>query len=274
MVPALHSRHLLIPAASAGLFFAACAQAFAANGVVVGDSLGVGISMAGGLENHAKNSVTIRGTRAIEQLREVRPGSTVFMSLGTNDAVGPVKGIEKSIDHVVQAANAARVKLIWLGPPCVNKAWDKNAAELDGILRERLAGSGVVYVSMRDQNICAPSVRSKDGVHFNMQGYRAMWAKAANAAGYQVASASPVVPALALQEELPAKAMPQPSVQNVAVPREIPTETPRETPRVRTTVTAATLAPISSPQFVLSQFVPDFRWKESSRFTGRFVPAD
>jgi hypothetical protein len=196
----------------------------------------------------------------------VRAGSTVFMSLGTNDAVGPVKGIEKSIDNVVQAAKAARVKLIWLGPPCVSKAWDKNAAELDGILRVRLKGSGVVYVSMRDQNICSPSVRSSDGVHFNMQGYRAMWAKAANAAGSQVTSTTPVVPALALQEEPPA--------QNVAVARETPKETPRETPRVRTTVTAATLAPTSSPQLVLSQFALDFRWKESNRFTGRFVPAD
>ncbi len=268
----MHFSRFAIPAASAGLFFAACAQALAANGVVVGDSLGVGISMAGGLENHAKNSVTIRGTRAIEQLREVRPGSTVFMSLGTNDAVGPVKGIEKSIDNVVQAAKAARVKLIWLGPPCVTKAWDRNAAELDGILRERLKGSGVVYVSMRDQNICAPSVRSSDGVHFNMRGYRAMWAKAANAAGYQVASTSLAVPALALQEEPPAKAVPLPQLpaQNVAAR----SETPREAPRVRTTVTAATLAPTSSPQLVLSQFARDFRWKESSRFTGRFVPAD
>lgn len=257
----MHSRCLPVPVAFAGLFFAVTAPAAAANGVVVGDSLGVGISMASGLENHAKNSVTIRGNRAIEQLRQVRPGSTVFMSLGTNDAVGSVRGIEKSIDNVVQAAKAARVKLIWIGPPCVSKAWDRNARELDGILRERLAGSGVTYVSMRDESICSPSVRSSDGVHFNMQGYRNMWAKAAAVSGYQVASTGPVAPPAA--QEVPAKEKP---VQNAAVPR--------ETPRVRTTVSAATLTPISSRQFVVSHFALDFRWKDSSRFTGRFVPAD
>jgi hypothetical protein len=107
---------------------------------------------------------------------------------------------------------------------------------------------------MRDESICAPSVRSSDGIHFKMQGYRNMWAKAAAASGYQVASTGPVAP--------PAV---QPA-QNVAAPR--------ETPRVRTTVAAATLTPISSPQLVVSQFALDFRWKESDRFTGRFVPAD
>jgi hypothetical protein len=85
---------------------------------------------------------------------------------------------------------ASRLKLVWIGPPCVNKAWDKNAAELDGILRDALSGTGVTYVSMRDASLCSAALRGKDGVHFNMEGYRNMWSRTAAASGYQVASIS------------------------------------------------------------------------------------
>lgn len=256
MVPLAVSRPVRF-AALAGLFLVAGTPAFAASGIIVGDSLGVGISAASGLRNLAKNSVTIRGSRVIEQLREVPAGTLVFMSLGTNDAVGPVKGIEKSIDKVVRTARAARLRLVWLGPPCVSKAWDKNARQLDGILRERLAGTGVVYVSMRDESICSPSVRAGDGVHFNTQGYKNMWARAASAAGYQVASTSPVeAPA---PKERPVAAE-QPA-QNVH-------------PRVRTVVTPVSYADAAPRRLVLDRFVSNFRWPESRRFTGSFVPAE
>lgn len=254
----------LLPAAFAGLFFAG-SQAHAANEVVAGDSLGVGISMAAGLQNVSANSVTIRGNRAIDQLHKINPGSTVYLSLGTNDAVGPVKGIEKSIDAVLQAARSSRLKLVWIGPPCVIKPWDKNAEELDGILKQKLASAGVTYVSMRDPSLCAASLRGKDGVHFNMEGYKRLWARTASASNYQVASISAAVA--------------QPLVQQKAR-----TENPRnenvtqERPRVRTIVTSASLAPISQTKRVAvveSQFFSyEFRWPETNRFTGSFVPRD
>ena len=266
----------LVPAALAGLFFVGSAPAFGAGEIVTGDSLGVGIAMASGFENRAANSITIRGNRAIEQLRGIRPGSTVFLSLGTNDAVGSVKGIEKSIDAVVNTARASRLKLVWIGPPCVIKSWDKNAAELDGILRTRLAGSGVTYVSMRDPALCTPSLRGKDGVHFNMDGYRSMWSRAAVASGYQVASATPVAPPVANSK----KKQRNEDVTTQAQPR----QQLQETPRVRTTVTAAMLMPVPltpTPRSNTNRgsiageyFSFGFRWPDTVRASGHYFPAE
>jgi len=264
-------------AALAGLFFAGSASAFAANEDVPGDSLGVGIAMAAGFENRAANSVSIRAGSAVEQLRKLRPGSTVFMSLGTNDAVGSIKGLEKGIDRIIETANASRLKLTWIGPPCVNKPWDTRAVELDGILRARLAGTAITYVSMRDPSLCTPAVRSSDGVHFNMEGYRGMWAKAAAASGYQVASVAPAA---------------QPNAQNkkqrrqeLAVqPQQQPQVQPQEAPRVRTTVTAASMMPVPLTPTPRSNtkrgsiageyFSFGFRWPETVRSSGHYFPAD
>ena len=54
------------------------------------------------------------------------------------------KGLEKSIDAVIAAAERARVKLVWLGPPCVNKAWDKNARVAAVATVPHPAGSALV----------------------------------------------------------------------------------------------------------------------------------
>lgn len=275
VVPDVPRSRFFKSAALAGLFFAGSASAFAANEVVTGDSLGVGIAMAAGFENRAANSVSIRAGSAVEQLRKVRPGSTVFMSLGTNDAVGSIKGLEKGIDRIIETANASRLKLVWIGPPCVNKPWDTRAVELDGMLRARLAGTGITYVSMRDPSLCTPSVRSSDGVHFNMEGYRGMWAKAAAASGYQVASVTPAG---------------QPNAQNKKKQRReevaavAPQQQPQEAPRVRTTVTAASMIPVPLTPTPRSNtkrgsiageyFSFGFRWPETVRSSGHYFPAD
>jgi hypothetical protein len=175
--------------------FAAPTGALATSPAVIGDSLGVGISMASGIKGLAANGVTIRGPRVIDQIKKLAPGTVAYMSLGTNDAVGSVKGLEKSIDAVIAAAERQRVKLVWLGPPCVNKAWDKNARELDLMLRERLAAANVTYVSMRDNQMCSNELHARDGVHLTMKGYSHMWAKAQSAAAVRVASVeSPSLP--------------------------------------------------------------------------------
>jgi len=236
----------LFPFALAGLFFVAPA-AHAASGVVIGDSLGVGISMASGLRNLAANSVSIRGSRVIEQIRQLSPGTVAFMSLGTNDAVGPVKGLEKSIDNVLQAARAARVTLVWIGPPCVEKAWDRNARELDAMLRERLAAAGVTYVSMRGEDICGPGLRAKDGVHFTMQGYKNMWARASQTARFDTGTQPPLA---AVQPRERENRREQQIVQAGNAPVQYANRSHRDT----------------------SRFFLDFRWPVHDRFVDRFVP--
>ncbi len=180
-------------AALAGL----SASPAAADGVVIGDSLGVGVSMASGLTRLARNSVSIRGGGILGQIKQAPPGSTVFMSLGTNDAVGRVDGLDGDIGRIVAASS--NVNLVWIGPPCVMKAWDANARTLDGIIRARTAGTGVTYVSMRDPGMCASGARAKDGVHFTMGGYRMMWAKARSASGFTGGSARTAVAAAETQ---------------------------------------------------------------------------
>ena len=198
----------LRPAIFALSLLAISASAAAASPAVIGDSLGVGVSMASGLKGHAANGVTIRGPRVIEQIKKLSPGTVAYMSLGTNDAVGPVKGS----DSVIAAAERARVKLVWLGPPCVHTAWDKNAHELDGMLRERLAVAKVTYVSMRDTQICSNELHARDGVHLTRRGYSYMWAKAQSAAAVRVASVeSPVA------LPIPPAAVPQAPVEPLAV---------------------------------------------------------
>ncbi len=265
MVPDVLRPRFILPAALAGLFFVGTPPVHAANEVVTGDSLGVGIAMASGFENRAANSVSIRAGSAVEQLRKVRPGSTVFMSLGTNDAVGSIKGLEKGIDLIVKTAETSRLKLVWIGPPCVLKPWDKNSAELDGILKQRLAGTAVTYVSTRDPAFCNASLRGSDGVHFNMNGYKLLWSRAAASTGYQVATVSP-------------EAAPTPATKKKSRNENQRNEdVTQERPRVRTIVTSASLMPSSQKKRVTAgsqYFSFEFRWPETNRFTGNFVPRD
>ena len=165
----------------------------AQDGVVIGDSLGVGVSMASGLTRLARNSVAIRGGGVLGQLKQAPSGAVVFMSLGTNDAVGRIEGLDGDIGRIINAAVESGVKLVWIGPPCVSKSWDTNAQKLDGIIRAKTSGTPVTYVSMRDASMCDSGVRAKDGVHFTMSGYGLMWAKARTAIGFEGGSSKTMV---------------------------------------------------------------------------------
>jgi hypothetical protein len=169
-----------LPAAPAG-----------ATAYVLGDSLGLGISQAAKLKNLSKLSVHIRGPKAVEQFAHTPPGSTAFLSLGTNDAHGSIARLDKSIDAIVRAAERKNIKLIWMGPPCIRQSWDTRARELDSILRTKLASTSVHYVSMRDERMCSGELHAGDGVHMKMKGYAYMWEKARVAAGYTVATVDP-----------------------------------------------------------------------------------
>jgi hypothetical protein len=169
------------------LLFALPSAAMAQKAEVIGDSLGVGVSWAAKFPSLAKNSVQIHGGQILEQIRQLPRGSTAFMSLGTNDAVGGAVDVAKPVQDIVAAAKAQDVKLVWIGPPCVFKPWDVSSKKLDANLRAELKDTGVIYVGMRDADLCDNhSLRGAEGVHFNMAGYTLMWQKAAAAAGFPV----------------------------------------------------------------------------------------
>jgi hypothetical protein len=189
------------------LLFAAPSLAFAQEGRVIGDSLGVGVDWAAKLPSTAKNSVSIYSGAILEQLRQAKKGETVFMSLGTNDAVGGALDVKARVQAIVAMADQLGVKLVWMGPPCVLKPWETYSKKLDEILKSELGGTSVVYVSMQDATFCDPSVHAPEGVHFSMAGYTRMWQKAATAAGFPVvvASASEPKAAAIVSRKTPAK---------------------------------------------------------------------
>lgn len=156
----------------------------AGDAYVLGDSIGEEVATASGLKSLAKVSVHIRGPKAIAQLNQTPPGSTAFIVLGTNDAEGTIKNIDKSIDDVVASAERRQISLVWIGPHCVRKSWDTHARELDEILRTRLAKTSVKYVSMRDPRFCGGNFLEPDGVHLTVGGSRYMWEKARASAGF------------------------------------------------------------------------------------------
>jgi hypothetical protein len=162
---------------------------------VLGDSLGEGVAEVAkpkGAKGLAKISVHIRGPKALAQIAQTPPGSTAFLVLGTNDAEGSIARLDKSINDIVAAADKKRIALVWMGPPCVRKAWDSRARELDTMLRDKLATTSVRYVSMRDAELCSGAMHEPDGVHLKMKGYVHMWERARGAAGPALASADTV----------------------------------------------------------------------------------
>ena len=150
---------------------------------VGGDSLGVGVGYAGKAKSVADESVRITSNVPLKQIAKVPKGSTLFLSLGTNDAVGGVLKVQANVDAIISAASDRQIKVVWLGPPCVFKTWDDDAKALDGVLAGIMAQQGVTYVSMRDDALCVRSLRAGDGVHFTMKGYRMMWDRAIAASG-------------------------------------------------------------------------------------------
>ncbi len=165
--------------------------AFADDVRIIGDSIGEGVHLATNLPSPANRfNVAIYTSFIFQQLREMPRGATVFMSLGTNDAVGGALDVHKRVEAIVAVAEAQGVKLYWLGPPCVLKPWETYSKKLDEILQAQLAGTSVTYVSLQDASFCDRSLHAGDGVHFTMAGYTRMWQKAASAAGFPIVVAA------------------------------------------------------------------------------------
>lgn len=154
------------------------------SGRVIGDSIGVGVSWAAKIPSTAKNSVSIYSGAIMEQLNAAQKGETVFLSLGTNDAVGGALDVKARVAAVVAQADKLGVKLVWIGPPCVLKPWEEYAKKLDGVLASSLSGTSATYVSTQGPEFCDASVHAQEGVHFNMTGYTRIWRKASAAVGF------------------------------------------------------------------------------------------
>jgi hypothetical protein len=186
-----HDRRLAALAIVLGTLLCAPSGGDAAptNAMVLGDSQGAGVQLASGLKGFAHNSVHIRGAKAIEQINATPNGATAFLVLGSNDAEFNIKGLDKSIDDIVHAAEARNIALVWIGPPCVRKAWNERSRELDQMLAQRFAQGPVKYVSMWDDTICSFVFHEPDGVHLTMKGYEYIWKKASAVAGFTLASA-------------------------------------------------------------------------------------
>ena len=150
---------------------------------VLGDSIGDGLATTMGFNNLAQIGIHIRGPKALAQIARTPPGSTAYIFLGTNDAEGSLKNIDKSIDDILDAAAQRQLTVIWVGPHCVRKAWDKQSSELDQILRAHLAKASVKYIGTRDATICSGKFQEPDGVHLTAKGYRYMWAMIDGAGG-------------------------------------------------------------------------------------------
>lgn len=173
----------ILTAAAFSLVLGASAQA-ADSGRVIGDSIGVGVSWAAKIPSTAKNSVSIYSGAIMEQLNQAQRGETVFLSLGTNDAVGGALDVKARVAAVVAQADKLGVKLVWIGPPCVLKPWEEYAKKLDAELAASLSGTSVTYVSTQGAEFCDPAVHAAEGVHFDMTGYTRIWRKASAAVGF------------------------------------------------------------------------------------------
>jgi hypothetical protein len=94
-----------------------------------------------------------------------------------------LKNIDKSIDDILDAAAQRQLTVVWVGPHCVHKTWDKQASALDEILRSHLAKASVKYIGTRDATICSGKFLEPDGVHLTGKGYRYVWAMIDSAVG-------------------------------------------------------------------------------------------
>jgi lysophospholipase L1-like esterase len=130
-------------------------MSFGKYNATVGDSLAEGYSNG----KAGKRGATIQ--QVMEQLRAVPRGANVLMFAGTNDALGDPKRIADTVDKMIALARARNIKLTWVGPGKMNGSadgyTDKHLANVDKILADRLKGSGVTYISLRNDISVTPT---------------------------------------------------------------------------------------------------------------------
>ena len=176
----LHTRRMLFAALS--LLFCQATPGIArsiqaADVLVIGDSIGEGIAQINGLKSVAKRSVSLVRSNLMKDIGRLPKGTVGLLSLGVNDAAGPLSLLRGPIEKVITAVEGAGAAFVWVGPPCVLKRWDDHAKALDEYLQQRLATTSIRYIGLRDAEICKKGMRSNDGVHFTAGGYKFIWGK-------------------------------------------------------------------------------------------------
>src|SRR6202021_3171267 len=94
------------------------ATSFAGGTYVLGDSIGDGLATTMGFNNLAQIGIHIRGPKALAQIERTPPGSTAYIFLGTNDAEGSLKNIDKSIENILDAPANPRLTVMWGATIC------------------------------------------------------------------------------------------------------------------------------------------------------------
>lgn len=140
-----------------------------------GDSLSRGMAQVAGVMPDGQNGATIAGTLKQLQAGNLRPGETIRLSIGTNDAADsnlPIDKIRQDAAAIVALAKEKGVSIIWYGPPGNVKAgWDARAAQINEVLKKDLAEQGVTYIDTRALNL---QDRANDGTHLTPRGYKQM----------------------------------------------------------------------------------------------------
>lgn len=144
--------------------------------MLLGDSLALG--MASQFKTDAEFSgytpvtLAVVGSRSDQWVKRLRSDlrrwkpSFVFISLGTNDSVGP-HWLEKhgsSHGEIAKILKEEGVDYVWLGPPQLPKGAKGRDAVIDSI-REAVGPDHFYDSSEITGN------RAKDGIHFNQAGY-------------------------------------------------------------------------------------------------------
>ena len=107
----------------------------AAEGFFIGDSIAAATAQTIGMRGSAHHSVSLRRNAIAPQFQRIPKGAVALMTLGLNDAAIPVQAMRKDIETVIEGALKTGERIVWIGPPCVLKSWDKRAKEMDDYLR-------------------------------------------------------------------------------------------------------------------------------------------
>jgi lysophospholipase L1-like esterase len=140
---------------------------------IVGDSIGEGLVWASGEQGSTKRGMSTLSEGLLADQIQGRPyGSTLVISLGTNDALAHRDGgaIAKTAAIYLQHIKGP---VIWVGPVHA-KAFSSWAHHLDLAMSSAVRAGGARYVSafMLDK---LDSHHAKDGVHFDLAGYKLLW---------------------------------------------------------------------------------------------------
>lgn len=151
----------------------------------LGDSHAAGLAQFGQGKNMGVNGAHIPAI--LQQLQNAPQNSRVFMSAGTNDAVGNwnEQTIRQQVQQAAEIAKARGLNLTWAGPT------GPKGGTLDAILADATKQNGINYRSMQNQNF-----RMRDAYHptIDQQGYGAMWNALNQQPQLQQQSAQPFKP--------------------------------------------------------------------------------